>query len=225
MKYIIYAINLFLFLMIPTVLFVFPVTNKVCQLEVKTKKLNSSVISNVEVVAFKEILPTEEKEETVNEENIEKQEKTVEEKKANIEKSIDVINPVEEKPLENNKPVGSDILETQVGAMSAYGPDCFGCSGKVGSGYDVRGGNIYYTDATYGKVRIVAGDKKYPYGTIVRVTNSKLGEPFYAIVLDRGGNIGLEKRFLFDLLFSAESEALLFGTNYNVVFEVVRYGY
>lgn len=224
MKYIIYAINLFLFLMIPTVLFVFPVTNKVCIQEVKTRKLNSNVISNVEVVAFKEVLPEEEVLET-NEESKEKQNEKVEEKKNKIEKSLEVIDDNEEKLLENNKAVGSDILETQVGAMSAYGPDCFGCSGKVGSGYDVRGGNIYYTDATYGKVRIVAGDKKYPYGTIVRVTNSKLGEPFYAIVLDRGGNIGFEKRFLFDLLFSAESEALLFGTNYNVVFEVVRYGY
>ena len=76
----------------------------------------------------------------------------------------------------------NEVLETQVGVMSAYGPDCRGCSGHLG------------------------------------------GE-FNAIVLDRGGAIGIGKKFMFDLLFPSEAEASKFGTSYNVSFEVLRYGY
>ena len=118
----------------------------------------------------------------------------------------------------------NEVLETQVGVMSAYGPDCRGCSGHLGGGFDASLGNYIYNDATFGEVRIVAGDSKYPYGTIIRVKNSKIGE-FNAIVLDRGGAIGIGKKFMFDLLFPSEAEASKFGTSYNVSFEVLRYGY
>lgn len=118
----------------------------------------------------------------------------------------------------------TDVLETQTGTMSAYGPDCHGCSGHLGGGYDASGGSYTYNDATFGEVRIVAGDSKYPYGTIVRVKNSKIGE-FKAIVLDRGGAIGIGRRFMFDLLFPTEAEAAGFGTSYNLEFEILRYGY
>lgn len=120
--------------------------------------------------------------------------------------------------------ISTPVLETQVGTMSAYGPNCVGCSGHLGGGFDASDGNYIYQDQTYGNVRIVAGDSKYPYGTIVKVSNSKLGV-FNAIVLDRGGAIGIGKRFMFDLLFSSEEEAASFGTSYNVVFDILRYGY
>lgn len=120
--------------------------------------------------------------------------------------------------------ISTPVLETQVGTMSAYGPNCVGCSGHLGGGFDASGGNHIYQDPTYGNVRIVAGDSKYPYGTIVKVSNSKLGV-FNAIVLDRGGAIGIGKRFMFDLLFPSEEEAASFGTSYNVVFDILRYGY
>ncbi len=120
--------------------------------------------------------------------------------------------------------IGGTTLETQVGTMSAYGPNCAGCSGHLGGGFDASGGNYIYNDLTYGNVRIVAGDPKYPYGTMIKVSNSKLGE-FNAIVLDRGGAIGIGRRFMFDLLFASEAEAASFGTSYDVVFEVLRYGY
>lgn len=118
----------------------------------------------------------------------------------------------------------SDVLETQVGSLSGYGPDCVGCSGFLASGLDVRGGNIYYFDSTYGNVRILAGDRSYPYGTIVRVKNSRLSE-FIGIVLDRGGAIGFGKRHLFDLLYSSSTEALKNEVSYNTTFEILRYGY
>ena len=66
----------------------------------------------------------------------------------------------------------SDVLETETGAMSAYEVNCSGCSGRLGSGVSPVNGYIY-NDATYGNVRIVAGDPSYPYGTIVRVKGSK----------------------------------------------------
>lgn len=118
----------------------------------------------------------------------------------------------------------SDVLETQVGSLSGYGPDCRGCTGFLSSGRDVRNGNIYYQDSTYGQVRILAGDKSYSYGTIVRVKSSRLGT-FLAIVLDRGGSVGFGKSHLFDLLYSSSAEALANEVSYNTTFEILRYGY
>ncbi len=132
------------------------------------------------------------------------------------------------KPVENVVPGLSNVvtasLETQHGNVSAYGPDCVGCSGHLGGGFDATLGNYVYNDSTYGNVRIVAGDPIYPYGTIIRISNTKMGD-FNAIVLDRGGDIGIGRRFLFDLLFSSEAEANSFGTSYNVTVDVLRYGY
>lgn len=118
----------------------------------------------------------------------------------------------------------SDVLETQVGSLSGYGSDCVGCSGFLASGIDVRNGNIYYSDSTYGNVRILAGDRSYPYGTIVRVKGSRLSE-FVGIVLDRGGAVGFGKSHLFDLLYRSSAEALKNEVSYNTTFEILRYGY
>ena len=117
-----------------------------------------------------------------------------------------------------------DILESFSGTITAYGPDCEGCIGITASGYDVRN-TIYYDDKEYGKVLIVAGDKKYPFGTIVRFKNIKNKDPFIAIVLDRGSAIGLSKRSQFDLLFENESCSYDFGIHYNALFEILRYGF
>lgn len=119
---------------------------------------------------------------------------------------------------------GPMVLETQVGSLSGYGPDCLGCTGFLANGRDVRNGNIYYSDSTYGTIRILAGDSKYPYGTIVRVKGSKLSE-FIGIVLDRGGSVGIGKSHLFDLLFASSSEASKYEVSYNTTFEILRYGY
>lgn len=118
----------------------------------------------------------------------------------------------------------TDVLETIYGTMSGYGLDCKGCSGVVGARYDAKGNNLRYYDPIYGECRIVAGDKKYPYGTIVRVKNSKIGT-FNAIVLDRGSDIGIGRRYLFDLLFWTEKESYDFGLSRNTTFEILRYGY
>lgn len=113
--------------------------------------------------------------------------------------------------------------EVQVGKLSRYGPDCYLCSGYLAYGIYVGNGNIYYNDSYYGNVRILAGDKSYPFGTIVRVSYDTTS--FLGIVLDRGGTIGFGKSALFDLLYSSEDLANVDGVNYNVKFEILRYGF
>lgn len=109
------------------------------------------------------------------------------------------------------------------GTMTGYGPDCKGCSGIVAcSPYqNVENGNIYFNDDEFGKVRILAADSKIPCGTIVKISNLKNYEEFYAIVLDRGGVI---KKTLFDLLFTNEKETFFFGRNTST-YTIVRWGW
>ena len=113
------------------------------------------------------------------------------------------------------------VLDIFNGKMSGYGPDCGGCSGYLAyQGIDVRNGNIYYTDYEYGMVRIVAGDRQIPFGSIIEVNDI-----FKAIVLDRGGAIGFNKNFLFDLLYENEKTANEHGILIDAKFEVLRYGF
>ncbi len=147
-------------------------------------------------------------------------EDTLEDEDIEIEEEI-----VEDVSTPDSSINNSDVvLETQVGSLSGYGPDCIGCSGILASGLDVRNGNITYTDSTYGVVRILAGDRIYPEGTIVRVKNSSFSE-FLGIVLDRGGDIGFGKSHLFDLLYPTSAEAYANGVSYQTTFEILRYGY
>lgn len=159
-------------------------------------------------------------------ETIEEKEDSIEEKEVVLDKEIEKEEVEQEEEKEEvvvSKPV-SDVLEKQVGSLSGYGPDCKGCSGYLASGRYVGDGNIYYSDSTYGTVRILSGDKTYPFGTIVRVKSSSWGT-FLAIVLDRGGGVGFGKTHLFDLLYSSNSLAYDYGVSYNTVFEILRYGY
>lgn len=121
-----------------------------------------------------------------------------------------------------------EVLETYVGKMTAYGPDCYGCtSGKTASGQYVMDGNIYYNDPTFGNIRIVAADKSIPFGSIIRISGlSIFSEPILAIVLDRGGMIGFAegKHSYFDLLYKSEKDAASFGRP-TATFELLRRGY
>lgn len=159
-------------------------------------------------------------------ETIEEKEDSIEKTEVVLDKEIEKEEVVQEEEKEEvvvSKPV-SDVLEKQVGSLSGYGPDCKGCSGYLASGRYVGDGNIYYSDSTYGTVRILSGDKTYPFGTIVRVKSSSWGT-FLAIVLDRGGGVGFGKTHLFDLLYASNSLAYDYGVSYNTVFEILRYGY
>lgn len=138
-------------------------------------------------------------------------------------------NNKEKKDIKNEsigKEINSETIETITGALAGYGPDCYGCTSfKTASGRYIGDGKIYYEDKTYGTVRIVAGDKKYPFGTIVKISNLKNNEVIYAIVLDRGFGVGIDKKFTFDLLFETERQASDYGSRKNVTFEIKRLGY
>lgn len=120
-----------------------------------------------------------------------------------------------------------EILEVVTGKVTSYTPYCSdGCQGYTASGKYVGNGDIYEYDSEYGIVHIVAGDKSYPFGTIVKFKNlNYFGEEIYAIVLDRGGAIGKNRKALFDLLFASEDTARSFGVEYNVECEILRIGY
>lgn len=117
------------------------------------------------------------------------------------------------------------VLDTFTGPITAYGPDCKGCIGITASGYNVKNGNIYYTDKKYGKIRIIAADKTIPFGTIIRIKELSLfSEPLLAIVLDRGSAIGFNRKVYIDLLYKNEKETLIFGKR-EATFEILRYGF
>lgn len=227
MKYFIYVMNCFIVILIPIAFVLTPVKeekNKVIDTEIAVRQLSSEdMIENSVMEPAKEATDEEERSNDENsEEENEKVVKVSDQKEISTDKkeetsSVSVSPKVEEQPK-------SDVLETQTGKMSGYGPDCAGCSGYLASGRYVGNGNVSYYDSTYGNVRIVAGDYKYQFGTIIRVKNSRAGS-FLAIVLDRGGSIGFGKKFLFDLLYSSESAASHDEVSYNVTFEVLRYGY
>ena len=115
----------------------------------------------------------------------------------------------------------NEVIKTYNGSITAYGPDCKGCIGITASGYNVKK-TIYYNDKEYGKVRILAADRKLPFGTIVRIKGLK--KPITAIVLDRGSAIGFNKKAYFDLLYPSEKESNNFGRQ-KATFEILRMGY
>ena len=112
------------------------------------------------------------------------------------------------------------------GTLTGYGPDCPGCGGHVACrpNPDVRNGNIYYNDAKYGKIRILAADYSIPCGSIVRINNYKFipGNEFVGIVLDRGSAIvGLTM----DLLYAKEADTVVIGRQKNIHFSIERWGW
>lgn len=111
------------------------------------------------------------------------------------------------------------------GQMTAYKSNCVGCTGKVSCPprQDVRNGNIYFSDSTYGTVRILAADSAIPCGTIVKFSNVTFsGEPIIGIVLDRGGAI---KGTLMDFLVSETDNMDTVGRQQNVQYEILRWGW
>ena len=205
--------------------------NKPAKKEVSISK-NSQLDTYLESVNLekKEEKKIEIKVETKNQVETKKEEKkdtiVKAEPKAEIKTTVTEEKKEESKPVEQPSTQKETVIEKLVGGLAGYGPDCSGCSPYTATGMYIGNGNIYYQDKQYGKVRIVAGDKSFPFGTIVKMSNTNYydNSPIYAIVLDRGG-IGRGKKFLFDLLFNSEKEASNIGSRQNVTFEILRLGY
>jgi 3D (Asp-Asp-Asp) domain-containing protein len=168
-----------------------------------------------------DIAKYDEKEDSI----IKNQEKTQEEVKVE-EKPAETVAPKEETKEPETTNTQYTVLDTFMGTITGYGPDCYGCSGigNTSSGYNLITDGIYYPDKDFGQIRIVAADKSIPCGTVVRITGLKVYEqPFLAIVLDRGGAITGTKM---DLAFTTEKDPLVsqIGLSKNIQYEVLRYG-
>ncbi len=112
-----------------------------------------------------------------------------------------------------------------IGKLTAYGPDCLGCSGNSACPprQNFKNGNIYFDDQVYGKVRVVAADRSIPCGSIVKISGISIySEPILAIVMDRGGAVTGNHM---DLLFTSQSNLEGFTTSNNIKFELIRYGW
>ncbi len=167
-----------------------------------------------------------------NQKDLENKESKIEENKPVENKKPEVsITPKKEdnQPIQNIDDynaidtTNNNVLETYQAAISYYGPDCNGCSGRTASGYQISRNKTTYYDSTYGNIRIVAGDYKYPFGTIIRFTY-QTGQSELAILLDRGG-VGIGKKYQFDLLVSSEAESYKRGVSLNTKVEILRTGY
>lgn len=224
MKITVYIINAILFM--GCCLLVSTTTPDVKNIDVNNKitYVNSDAITKEEII---EIAPVEVIEEVVEEEKVvveDKEEEIKEEPKEEVVKeennttTTSTSNDNTSNTNNSNKPsitVGSIFT----GSMSGYGSDI---GTHTASGHYI-GDSIYYSDHTYGDVRILSGDDCIPFGTIVKV-NSKIGE-FIGIVIDTGGSVGFDGIHDFDLLFKTSNEALNFGVSKNTTFEILRVGY
>ena len=104
MKYVVYALNIFLFLMVPVYIFIFPLLDQSEETNLVVKKLNSDDIVSVNNVLYRK----EDTDDTQREIVLNNDDKlSVNVCKANV----------------------TDVLEVVLGKMSAYGPDCAGCGG------------------------------------------------------------------------------------------------
>lgn len=123
---------------------------------------------------------------------------------------------------ENNNNDIYRTINSYTGDLTGYIYNCPLCSGRLAcnSRLDLSGGLTYYTDPTYGNVRIVASSTNFSCGTIVRMYSSRLSdEPIIAIVLDRGvrGNA-------LDLLTESMDAARTVGRS-SINYDVLRIGY
>lgn len=190
-------------------------------LDNKKEETNSNIIVELDSTVQKEETEDENVKQNINDEKVD--ENVINNEEPNVTPLI---------PDFSDK----DVLETFVGSLTGYGPDCKGCGGKTSTGYDLTE-NIYYEDSEFGTIRIVAADKYFPFYSIIRISNVPNMDPFIAIVLDRGGDVGWyrnsstgeimfdsQKGTLFDLAFSTESDPSILGKTNNVKFEVLRSG-
>lgn len=97
---------------------------------------------------------------------------------------------------------------------TAYGADCYGCSGITANGTDIRNGNIYTSDG----YRVIAADPRVlPMESIVKITLSS-GQTIMGKVSDTGGRI---KGKIIDIAFATEAETPAFGRQ-QVQIELIK---
>ena len=114
-----------------------------------------------------------------------------------------------------NTTTPTESIETFDASVTAYLPDCRGCSGFTASGKDVRNTSVF-NDSTFGTVRIIAADRRFPIGTVMYIQD--VGN---AIVLDRGRSVTGN---ILDLLMHQGQNPWQFGRQ-SLQAQVVRLGW
>lgn len=227
-KFIVF-INWILLFSLPAILMTSNIKTDQVKSNHETKNLATSLFSKVEEKSQNEIVIDSESFEEADETEIEEeqeQQKPIKEEQPIEEKVEPVVSEppkVEEVKEVIKEEPASDVLATYTGNMSFYYATCRGCTGftRVG-GYDVRDGKLYYPDKQYGNVRIVAAGSEISNWSIIRIKNSSMGDSILAIVLDRGSDIGQNRKFLIDMLTNTtEAKG---GVNRNITVEVLRNG-
>jgi len=134
--------------------------------------------------------------------------------------------------------VGTGAYGVFNGIMTGYGPDCDTCDGKGyvacqtidKKSFNLIDDGIYYEDAEFGKVRVLAAAlSAFPCGTIVEVDSTNLGK-FTGIVLDTG--YGMRKSlengiYHFDVAYTTELDEMVPKTTNKkgVTYSVQRWGW
>ena len=193
----------------------------------KSMVLNSTILTKDNKLDDNLLLLETKVDENKEEVTVEKVEET---KETVVEEKEEVKEEVKQEPqkiyLPQNMDYPSDfpVLASESVNISHYGPDCQGCgNGETAAGYNVSNGRLTYQDSTFGTLRIVAADKKYPLGTVIRLSQGDFN--INAIVLDRGGGIGDGKKYQIDLLVESESACSNYSVYYGATLQVLRYGY
>lgn len=219
MKKNINKINWLLLFSLPILLLTVNIKPNKIDSKINTKALATSFVTKIEekeVVACKEETDLESLEKIkqdqkeINTKQRKKQEETLSKNENSKEEKESFVIPT------------PNILATYQGNMSFYHANCTGCSGITSTGIDISDSKIYYHDKTYGNVRIVAAGQEIKKWSIVRIKNSSLGASILAIVLDRGGSIGIGKTFLIDMLTNSDENKD--GIDRNITVEVIRNG-
>lgn len=118
---------------------------------------------------------------------------------------------------------------TFTGRLTRYGADCAGCGTRTAAGLYVTTNGVKNegkATLTYngGEYYVLAADSSIPFGTIIKVSNHgySVPDPFYGIVLDRGGAVTGTS---VDLFCGSEASGFFSGgTTYNTQFEIVAMG-
>lgn len=225
-KFIVF-VNWILLFSLPAILMTSNIKTDQVKSDHETKNLATSLFTKVEEKTPKDLeIEVEPSEEEETKEVIEEEEKKQQAPKKE-EKTEEVVEPVVSPPPKVEEVIkeepAKDVLATYTGNMSFYYATCRDCTGytKVG-GYDVRDGKLYYPDKQYGNVRIVAAGSEISNWSIIRIKNSSMGDNILAIVLDRGSDIGLGRKFLIDMLTNTNEARG--GVNRNITVEVLRNG-
>ncbi|MCM1370431.1 MAG: hypothetical protein NC181_00865 [Clostridium sp.] len=139
-------------------------------------------------------------------------------------------------PINEVVEIGTGAKTSYKGSVTGYGGDCLGCSGNVScrtpeGTYSLLNSGEYYTDSSYGELRIIAADTSlFECGTVLDVKLKN--ENVRGIVLDTGSALRFawknEGRIVLDIAFQTQSDPDIYNItdkSGTVEIDVKRWGW